>query len=74
MKQTNDYSLKIERDGRTWCYTVKVPDGKIAVREAGFFKREAAVAQAQAAILDLKTFRGEEEHRSGAEELRQLGR
>jgi hypothetical protein len=54
MKQTDNYSLKIERDGRTWCYTVKLPNGKIAIREGGFFKREAAVVQAQAALRDLK--------------------
>jgi hypothetical protein len=60
MKQTDNYSLKIERDGRTWCYTVKLPNGKIAIREGGFFKREAAVVQAQAALRDLKAF--EDEH------------
>jgi hypothetical protein len=53
----NDCSIKIERDGHSWCYTAKAPDGKIAIREGGFFKRDAAVTQAQAALRDLKTFR-----------------
>jgi hypothetical protein len=51
-----DYSIKIERDGHSWCCTVKAPDGEIAIRESGFFKRDAAVTQAQAALRDLKTF------------------
>jgi hypothetical protein len=46
MKQTESYVIKIERDGYRWSYTVKALDGKIAVREGGFFKRDSALVQA----------------------------
>jgi hypothetical protein len=51
---TDNYSLRIERDGRTWCYTVTTLDGQVAVREGGFFHREAALSQAQEAMRDLE--------------------
>jgi hypothetical protein len=54
---STDYKAKIARDGRRhYSFTVTTPDRKITVQEGGFFKRDAAVAQAQAAIRDLKAF------------------
>jgi hypothetical protein len=51
------YRVKIVRDGRYhFSFTVTTPDGQIAVREGGFSKRDAAVSQAEASILDLKAF------------------
>jgi hypothetical protein len=54
---SKDYSVRILRDGQhQYSYTVTTPDSKIAVREGGFFKRHAAVAQAVASVQDLKAF------------------
>lgn len=50
---------KIERDGRQWSYTVTTPDGQVAVREGGFFKRESAAVQAKVAMRDLESYQPE---------------
>jgi hypothetical protein len=57
IRMSTNYKVKIARDWRHhYSYTVVTPDRKIAVREGGFFQRDATVTQAQAAILDLKAF------------------
>jgi hypothetical protein len=45
---TTDYTVKIRREGRQFAYTITTPDRQVAVRESGFFKRDACQAQAEA--------------------------